>query len=61
MSERPKSPSEEARAARLGRALRDNLKRRKAQSRGREAERRDAPHDAAAKDTAPRDKAADRR
>jgi hypothetical protein len=52
MSERPKSPSEQARAARLGKVLRDNLKRRKTQSRGREAERRDKPQDAAPHDTA---------
>jgi hypothetical protein len=36
MADRPKSPSEQARSQRLSKALRDNLKRRKAQLRGRD-------------------------
>lgn len=41
MAERPKSPSEQARSARLSKALRENLKRRKAQLRGRDAAEKD--------------------
>jgi hypothetical protein len=37
MTDRPKSASEQARSARLSKALRENLKRRKAQLRGRSA------------------------
>jgi hypothetical protein len=37
MSERPKSPAQQARDERLSKALRENLKRRKAQSRERNA------------------------
>jgi hypothetical protein len=44
MAERPKSPAQEARSARLSKALRENLKRRKAQLRGRDtAEKQDKP------------------
>jgi hypothetical protein len=41
MAERPKSASQVARSERLGKALRENLKRRKAQLRGRDAARKD--------------------
>jgi hypothetical protein len=41
MVERPKSPSERARSERLKKALRENLKRRKAQLRERSAKRAD--------------------
>ncbi|MGL4494427.1 MAG: hypothetical protein ACRCXM_11810 [Beijerinckiaceae bacterium] len=37
MNQTPKSPQQQAREARLAAALRDNLKRRKAQARGRTA------------------------
>ena len=37
MTERPKSAAGQARTARLSKALRENLKRRKAQLRGRDA------------------------
>ena len=44
MADRPKSPAQAARSARLSKALRENLKRRKAQLRGRdEAEKQDKP------------------
>ena len=38
MADRPKDQQKQRRAQRLSAALRDNLKRRKAQARGREAE-----------------------
>jgi len=41
MAERPKSASQKARSERLGKALRENLKRRKAQLRGRDAVKND--------------------
>jgi len=41
MTERPKSASEQARSERLSKALRENLKRRKAQLRGRSAAEQD--------------------
>ncbi|MDT3684485.1 MAG: hypothetical protein RO009_05525 [Pseudorhodoplanes sp.] len=48
MTERPKSAAEQARTARLGKALRENLKRRKAQLRGRDAsDKADKPQDPA--------------
>jgi len=40
MTQGPKSPSQQARSARLSQALRENLKRRKAQMRGRSAEKK---------------------
>jgi hypothetical protein len=44
MADRPKTPAQQARSERLSKALRDNLKRRKAQSRGRDvAEKQDKP------------------
>ena len=47
MADRPKVSEKEARAQRLEAALRENLKRRKAQARGR-ADKDDAePHDSA--------------
>jgi hypothetical protein len=46
MTERPKSAAEQARTARLSKALRENLKRRKAQLRGRDAsDKADKPQD----------------
>jgi hypothetical protein len=48
MPDRPKSTVQQAREARLSRALRENLKRRKAQLRGRsEAEKEDKPQNPA--------------
>jgi hypothetical protein len=41
MTDRPKSRSEQARAERLSKALRENLKRRKAQLRGRTVREKD--------------------
>jgi len=46
MPERPKLSEQEARARRLEAALRENLKRRKAQARGR-SEKPAEPHDSA--------------
>jgi hypothetical protein len=46
MTDRPKSSEKEARGERLEVALRENLKRRKAQARGR-AEKPAEPHDSA--------------
>jgi hypothetical protein len=43
MTDRPKSRSEQARAERLSKALRENLKRRKAQLRGRDRTAKDEP------------------
>ena len=47
MSERPKHEKKAAALRRLAAALRDNLKRRKAQVRGRKDEARAKPHDSA--------------
>src|SRR5215831_696 len=47
MSERPKQQKKQAAQRRLAAALRDNLKRRKAQARGRPQEVREKPHDSA--------------
>ena len=49
MNGRPKDPNAARRAERLRAALRENLKRRKAQARGRETKRESAenPHDSA--------------
>ena len=51
MSEQPKQQKKAAAQQRLATALRDNLKRRKAQTRGRKQESKDAvrakPHDSA--------------
>jgi len=51
MNDRPKAERKAKRERRLGVALRENLKRRKAQARGRSAadggERSEAPHDSA--------------
>jgi hypothetical protein len=47
MSERPKQEKKAAAQRRLAVALRDNLKRRKAQARGRKQEARAKPHDSA--------------
>jgi hypothetical protein len=47
MSERPKQEKKAAGQRRLAAALRDNLKRRKAQARGRKQEARVKPHDSA--------------
>jgi hypothetical protein len=51
MTDRPKDPERQRREQRLAAALRENLKRRKAQIRGRAAgsgaERADMPHDSA--------------
>ena len=47
MSERPKQQKKQAAQRRLAAALRDNLKRRKAQIRGRKEEARVKPHDSA--------------
>jgi hypothetical protein len=51
MNDRPKDPERERRERRLSAALRENLKRRKAQARARAAgagpDRLDAPHDSA--------------
>jgi hypothetical protein len=47
MSERPKQEKKGATQRRLAAALRDNLKRRKAQARGRKQEARVKPHDSA--------------
>ena len=47
MSERPKQQKKTAVQRRLAVALRDNLKRRKAQARGRKDEVRGKPHDSA--------------
>ena len=54
VSDRPKSSEQQSRARRLSAALRENLKRRKAQAKARAAtpevsgsERDDAPHDSA--------------
>jgi hypothetical protein len=51
MNERPKAVQKARRERRLGTALRENLKRRKAQAKGRSAAERDprarAPHDSA--------------
>ena len=51
MSERPKQENKAAAQRRLATALRDNLKRRKAQARGRKEEARAKPHDSAGIDT----------
>jgi hypothetical protein len=47
MSEHPKQQKKAAAQQRLAAALRDNLKRRKAQTRGRKEEVRTKPHDSA--------------
>jgi hypothetical protein len=47
MSERPKQQKKQAAQRRLAVALRDNLKRRKAQAKGRDQEVRAKPHDSA--------------
>jgi hypothetical protein len=47
MSERPKQQKKQAAQRRLAASLRDNLKRRKAQARGRSQEVRIKPHDSA--------------
>ena len=47
MSEQPKQRKKAAAQQRLAEALRDNLKRRKAQARGRSQEVRIKPHDSA--------------
>jgi hypothetical protein len=49
MNDRPKDPDREKREERLAAALRENLKRRKAQARGRATadSRTGAPHDSA--------------
>jgi hypothetical protein len=47
MSEHPKQQKKAVAQRRLAEALRDNLKRRKAQTRGRKEEVRTKPHDSA--------------
>jgi hypothetical protein len=47
MTERPKLNEKDLRAQRLGAALRENLKRRKAQARGRAEQESAEPHDSA--------------